>query len=97
MEADRKKRVRAILGEVFGWECHYCGIPLCEDMHVRPLPPGMDYPTIDHKLPTSKGGDNDIQNLVLACNKCNATKRELISYEDFKARFCRPEEATIVG
>lgn len=32
--------------------------------------------TIDHVLPEMKGGDNSVDNLVVACRPCNARKRE---------------------
>jgi 5-methylcytosine-specific restriction endonuclease McrA len=31
-------------------------------------------PTIDHQIPTSRGGTDDLDNLVLACARCNARK-----------------------
>lgn len=43
--------------------CFYCGIVL----HI-------DNSTIDHKIPRSKSGTNNIKNLVLACEKCNSEK-----------------------
>ena len=43
---------------------------------------GVPYPragyasaSIDHVIPVSKGGTNDLDNLVLACHRCNARKR----------------------
>lgn len=48
--------------------CHYCGI----------APAG----TIDHKVPTSKGGRWIKTNVVPACHPCNNLKGTL-SYEDF--------------
>ena len=38
--------------------------------------------TLDHKVPKSKGGSNDIENFVLSCKKCNG-KKGSSSYEDF--------------
>ena len=39
---------------------------------------GMNFPyrnfTIDHKIPRSKGGTDDFDNLWLLCNACNSTK-----------------------
>ncbi len=43
--------------------CQYCGAkPAREDL------------TIDHVLPKSKGGRSEWENVVLACQKCNARK-----------------------
>lgn len=30
--------------------------------------------TLDHKIPTSRGGDDSYKNLVLSCKKCNNEK-----------------------
>ena len=59
--------------------CHYCG---CKT-RISILP--GNYPnkaTIDHKVPKSNGGTNDIDNLVMACTECNR-KKSSISYEEF--------------
>jgi hypothetical protein len=32
--------------------------------------------TIDHIIPVSKGGTNDLQNLTMACSKCNSLKND---------------------
>jgi len=46
-----------------GWTCVYCGSPVCERTgHV------------DHVLPWSRGGSNEMSNLVAACAECNLKK-----------------------
>ena len=40
---------------------------------------------VDHKIPLSKGGTDDISNLYCSCHKCNKIKRN-IYYEDFMER-----------
>lgn len=43
-----------------GWKCVYCG---------------SEYDlTIDHKVPRSRGGGNEIENLTCACRSCNSSK-----------------------
>lgn len=37
--------------------------------------------TIDHAVPVSRGGGNDLQNLVPACRSCNADKRTMTADE----------------
>ena len=61
--------VREYLLTKFNYTCVYCGakkVPL----------------QIEHVIPKSKGGTNTINNLVLACEKCNQ-KKGSISLEDF--------------
>lgn len=39
---------------------------------------GVESPnTVDHVTPTFLGGSNEIDNLVMACKKCNSSKRAL--------------------
>ena len=45
--------------------CFYCNSSL------------MEYKAIEHLTPVSKGGDNDIYNLVYSCKSCNSNKRQL--------------------
>lgn len=42
--------------------CHWCGTPLDDGYEV------------DHLIPLSKGGANDISNVVCACVRCNASR-----------------------
>ena len=42
-----------------GYLCQYCG---------------NDANTVDHVIPISKGGDDQPQNLLSACSKCNYSK-----------------------
>lgn len=38
---------------------------------------------VDHKIPISRGGTNDFENLTTSCRKCNRQKRDK-SVEDFE-------------
>lgn len=49
------------------YKCFYCGKSL-EDMTND-----KSY-TIDHKIPITKGGSNDEENLVISCRSCNSRK-----------------------
>lgn len=40
---------------------------------------GATYPTIDHKMPLSKGGSHTWDNVQLVCALCNSYKRDLIT------------------
>ena len=55
--------------------CHYCG---CKFI----IGSQFFKPTLDHKTPLSKGGKNDIDNLVVCCIRCNMLKRT-IDYDSF--------------
>lgn len=46
-----------------GYRCRYCGKQLT-----------LETVTLDHIVPVSKGGGNDLQNLVTACLDCNSKK-----------------------
>lgn len=81
-----------------GWNCHYCAsllvprgrerticdVSIEDDEVVFTVPIGWAWPTIDHKQPRSRGGSDDLFNLVLACNPCNARKGTR-PYETFVA------------
>lgn len=54
---------RKTLADRDGSKCHYCH----ENMHIKNL-------TVDHKHPRFLGGANELDNLVLACRKCNGEK-----------------------
>lgn len=80
--------------EVFkrdGFACQYCG---CH-------PPGVLL-HVDHIKPVASGGTNDIDNLVTACQPCNAGKgaRDLkVTPETLaaKARLVEEREAQLLG
>lgn len=55
---------RAAVWDKTGGKCHYCGCP---------LNPFVNW-TVDHVLAVSKGGTNDLDNLVPCCKSCNSRK-----------------------
>ena len=55
--------------EIYSGKCAYCGCE-CYDGHH-----------IDHKIPLSKGGGNEIENLALSCPNCNWSKRDKTDIE----------------
>lgn len=55
--------------------CHYCGRAFGEEK--------LNRRTLDHKIPRSAGGNNNEDNLVLACARCNVLKGSK-NYEFFK-------------
>lgn len=48
----------------YGWKCRYCGVFLIKGVNL----------TWDHAIPTSRGGTDDISNLLPCCPTCNAKK-----------------------
>lgn len=61
-----KKRVRWWIYKEFDGKCGYCGDKL--DFGERSF-------HIDHLVPKSNGGGNNITNLVASCSRCNLSKR----------------------
>lgn len=59
------KKKRAEIEERADGLCEYCGLP-----HELSTPPF----SIEHILPISKGGNDDLENLALACSVCNGSK-----------------------
>lgn len=58
------QRVRLEVLNRDAYTCHYCG---------------QEANTVDHLIPISKGGTDQAENMVAACNKCNASKRDRIA------------------
>ena len=66
--AKRKNLSKSVRFEVFkrdSFTCQYCG-KSAPDVVLE----------VDHIIPVSKGGDNDISNLITACFDCNRGKRD---------------------
>ena len=55
------QRVRKEVLDRDYWTSHYCG---------------QEATTVDHVIPISKGGTDEAQNMVAACNPCNSGKRD---------------------
>ncbi len=62
--ADEWEKLRRQVYRRDNYQCQYCG---AKGVAVH----------ADHKLPKSRGGSNDIDNLVTACGRCNASKGNL--------------------
>ena len=85
MSACKSKRRATLftLAQKYGWVCWYCNLPL------KPINRGFgsrnngtlevrDVSThLDHIVPKSCGGTNDIDNLALACEMCNHAKFDM--------------------
>lgn len=49
-----------------GNSCHYCGKEVSNKTEL----------TVDHIFPQSKGGDDNMDNIMLVCKQCNSSKRD---------------------
>jgi len=86
MSAGAKRRARSALSSRNGWVCHYCSKPLIPDgewdtycdktRDGYSARPGYSFPVLDHLTPSSRGGGNKIDNLVLSCDMCNMRKND---------------------
>jgi 5-methylcytosine-specific restriction endonuclease McrA len=65
--SDKARRIRS-LAQRDGMRCRYCRAALDEDG------PDMFRPILEHWTPKSRGGSNDLSNLVLACKFCDTAK-----------------------
>lgn len=66
----RMERFRAFRDDhcARGCACSYCGIvPSTHGANV-------DFPSVDHALPTTRGGTDEDSNLTYCCRGCNSTK-----------------------
>jgi len=61
----QKRKIINELTKVYGLRCWYCGVRFEEENLSI---------CIDHIIPISKGGSNDISNLALSCKFCNSHK-----------------------
>jgi 5-methylcytosine-specific restriction endonuclease McrA len=65
MSSSRRHKKVSLLIKRDGDVCWYCERPFADPMVRR---------TIDHRMPLVLGGDNSLDNLVLACYECNQRK-----------------------
>lgn len=69
----RINKINALI-ERDGLTCFYCERELMTVEEAERFPRAHTVPTLDHLLPRSLGGSNDLSNLVLACPSCNTKK-----------------------
>lgn len=50
-------------------KCYYCGVDVGQNYHI------------DHVIPLTRGGTNDLSNLVIACPSCNLRKHDKLPHE----------------
>ena len=72
---------RQTIGHAQSWQCVYCG----KDISGR----GRNH--IDHKIPITRGGSSDTENLQLLCPSCNTAKKDR-THEEYLAVLTRSAE-----
>lgn len=65
---DRRRKLVANLIKIYGLECYWCKAQLVRNSL-----------TIDHLIPISKGGTNQMVNVVLSCVSCNRENKDVPS------------------
>jgi CRISPR/Cas system Type II protein with McrA/HNH and RuvC-like nuclease domain len=81
ISTNRKQRYRDILYYRQKKRCYYCACRIGRNSY------GCQAESrLDHKIPFSRGGDNGLGNLVLACKKCDIRKGDRTSEEYFRAK-----------
>lgn len=58
------RTLRSIIYDMFDGSCMYCGAELDDDWHI------------DHIMPVSRGGQNNLGNLGPSCRNCNLQKSD---------------------
>ncbi len=84
MTHDERKKLRRDLSKKQNGKCKYCGVRM-----IRPRPGEHSRPrhgTIDHKIPTSRGGPDTPENSVMSCFSCNQRKGDLTDTEFLNTR-----------
>lgn len=75
------KVVREAALEIFGGSCSYCSWGGAE--------------AIDHVIPVSEGGRDDVSNIVPACRSCNSSKRDRTVLRWKRDIHARPTESML--
>lgn len=83
-EAARRRDVRKeAASPSFRLSIYKASVGLCFYCEARLGPEEFE---LEHKLPVSRGGDNDRRNLVVSCRPCNLAKRTFTDAEFIAAR-----------
>lgn len=70
-----RREVYRVLAERDGSNCGICGDPV--DLSFSPGTPPGKKPSIDHVIPRSRGGSDDLDNLALAHMACNSRRKAM--------------------
>ena len=83
---------RAIIAKRDGWVCCWCGRPLQERAGIGGLRLVDDAATLEHVVPCSLGGTNNIDNLKLSCPGCNSARGSNQSWRPDESNLWRSDE-----
>lgn len=72
--ANTIRRLRAAVMARDGTACAYCKTSTVEWQHAEGVPQPDNLATLDHVVRVEDGGTNDLDNLVIACRRCNVTR-----------------------
>lgn len=78
--SEKRNRIVRKLIDRDGVHCHYCGVQLVWSDGLSYQENGL---SIDHITPQTEGGETELDNLVLACRKCN-TRKGTKHYQEFR-------------
>lgn len=67
---------RTNLRKQYGDDCHYCGTRMDFARRSKGDPFAPTLATLDHVVPIARGGSHTWDNVVLACWRCNCSKRD---------------------
>ena len=70
-----KKIIQKSINE--GFKCYYCK----KKLKIKDKFPYKDVLSIDHKIPISKNGNSEENNIVICCCRCNIVKGTLTDKE----------------
>lgn len=89
VRTDMRREVYRILAERDGARCGICGDPV--DLSFSPGISKSNKPSIDHVIPRSRGGSDDLDNLALAHMGCNS-RRKAMPIDVARQRFATAKE-----
>lgn len=71
----RDKRLAVLLRD--GWRCQHCGRDLHDYGNEYFMGRPGDFATVDHLLVRSRGGTNEMSNLIASCDPCNNRRGDM--------------------
>lgn len=81
----RDDAARLAFMRIYGCKCGYCGV----SERLEPLA-GFQ---VDHFIPQSKGGSDELENLVASCRRCNNLKRAFCPSSSDSASALHPDNS----